>query len=117
MKLLILLTLFSSNIFAADYTCYSRLAKLELYNDAEFSTLIVKHLQSDETYYDGRVKEVIEREGFTDLIFETHSFANLQLQFKTNDLKSEPEKIYGFSRGVIGGGLLDQAIQCFKRII
>jgi hypothetical protein len=114
MKFLILLTFFSTNIFAADYECISSVAKLKLHYEKELSTLTVTHLQSDEVYYDGRVKEVIDRDGISDLMFETQSYSFLQLQFKTKDLKNSPEKIYGFSRGVVGGGFIDQAIQCFK---
>lgn len=116
MKTLILLSLLSFNSIAATtYNCVARMNKLELRLDAEFTTLTIRDFQTGEFYYDGVMKEMIDRDGRTDLIFETDSYSLLQLQFKTSALSSLEPKIFGFVRGHHRGGFLDQSISCMKK--
>lgn len=107
--------LLSFSSLAAEYTCRSGHVKLELTIDGAMSSLIVKDVQTGEFFYNGMVKEVIERHGRTDLMFETRSHNYLQLQFKSSDLNDEAPKLYGFGRGWHGGGFIDDSIRCFIR--
>ena len=114
MKTLLLSTLLSFSAMAADYTCRAGLVKLELKTDESMTSLIVRDVQTGEFYYNGIVSEIIERQGRTDLMFETRSHTFLQLQFKTSALNEEAPKLFGFVRGWHNGGFIDDSIQCQK---
>jgi hypothetical protein len=113
--LVCLLSLSSLSAMATTYNCVARMNKLELKRDKEFTTLIIRDFQSGEYYYNGIVKEIIERDGRTDLIFETNRYSMLQLQFKTEALVREEQKLFGFVRGHHPGGFLDQSLVCVKK--
>lgn len=114
MKTFILGLLFSMSTLAADYTCRANWVSLELKTNGNMTMLTVKDVQTGEFYYNGFVHEVIERQGLTDLMFETRQHNFLQLQFKTSDLKNEASKLFGFARGWYGGGFVDNSILCNK---
>jgi hypothetical protein len=115
--LLALVTFSSLSAFASTYNCVARMNKLELKLDKEFTTLIIRDFQSGEYYYNGIVKDIIDRDGRTDLMFETDTYSVIQLQFKSEALLREDEKLFGFVRGHHRGGFLDQSLVCIKKEI
>ncbi len=110
---LLILSSFSS--FATTYNCVARMNKLQLKLNEDFTTLTIRDFQTGEFYYDGIVKEIITRDGRTDMMFETDSYSLIQLQFNSQALANEDEKLFGFVRGHHRGGFLDQSLACIKK--
>ncbi len=117
MKTLLLASLLSSSAFGAEYTCRAGMVKLDLTLDEMMTTLTVRDAQMGDFYYNGVVSDVIDRNGRTDLMFETHSHKFLQLQFKSSAIKAEDETLFGFIRGWHGAGFIDDTLKCLKKTI
>jgi hypothetical protein len=117
MKIILLTMMLSSTTFAANYNCRASMVKMELNTNSDMTSLIIKDFQTGEFYYNGIVSESVNRDGRTDLIFETKTNTFLQFQFKTSDLETENERMFGFVRGWFGAGFIDQSLQCIKKII
>lgn len=105
----------SLSSFATTYNCVARMNKLQLKLNEDFTTLTIRDFQTGEFYYDGIVKEIIDRDGRTDLIFETDSYSLIQFQFLTEAFKREDEVLFGFVKGHHRGGFLDQSLRCIKK--
>ncbi len=99
---------------AAEYNCRTRMIKLELKTTKDLTTLIIRDVQTGEFYFNGIMNESLNRDGITDMMFETGSHIFLQLKFKTSALNEEAEKLFGFARGWYGAGFVDDSIQCMK---
>lgn len=100
--------------FATTYNCVVRMSKLQLKLNEEFTTLTIRDFQTGEFYYDGVIKETIEQDGRTELIFEADSHSLIQFQFLTEALKREDNVLFGFVRGHHLGGFFDQSLRCIK---
>lgn len=117
MKTLFILILLSSPIFASTYKCQTRWLQLDLDSKQEMTNLTVRDFHTGEYYYTGFVSEIIDRDGLTDLMFETRPHTFLKLQFKTDALTSGSDKLYGFIQGWTGGGFEDGSLLCYKKSI
>jgi hypothetical protein len=105
----------AAHALAGQYNCRLRSFKLHLKLDGDFTTLMVKDLQSREIYYDGIVHEIVQGPELTNLIFQTDFSKTLKLEFKNSALENKETRLFGFADGWYGrGGVLNQSIQCMK---
>ena len=58
---------------------------------------------------------MIDRNGRTDLMFETKTHSFLKLEFKSSDLKNEADTLFGFAQGWAGAGFVNDSFRCYKR--
>ncbi len=116
MKILFLLAFVSFNAMAAThYSCPVRYSNIKLTLDGENSKVSITEPQTNQYIDYGMLKDKIESNNQTDLMFEMETTRNfLQLRFKTESLKEEPERLFGVARGSAGYQIVDASVKCFK---
>ena len=116
MKIIIVLALISFNSLAAThYSCPVRYTTIKLTLDSENSKVSITEPQTNQYLDYGMLKDKIESNDQTDLMFEMETTRNfLQLRFKTESLKEEPERLFGIARGSVGHQIVDASVKCFK---
>lgn len=116
MKTLFVLAFVSFNSLAAThYSCPVRYGAIKLTLDGENSKVLVTEPQAHQYIDYGMLKDKIESNAQTDLMFEmetTRTF--LQLRFKSEALNEEPERLFGIARGSVGHQIVDASVKCFK---
>jgi hypothetical protein len=116
MKTLLVLGLFAFNSMAAThYSCPVRYSNIKLTLDGENSKVSVTEPQTNQYIDYGMLKDKIESNAQTDLMFEMETTRNfLQFRFKSEALKEEPERLFGIARGSVGHQIVDASVKCFK---